>query len=388
MAHSDWSPEQLRRYARQLVLPEVGLEGQKRLRATRVLCVGAGGLGSPVALYLTAAGIGRLGLVDSECVEVSNLHRQILYRTEDVGQPKCWRAQQTLQRLNPEVEVVAHPTRLSRHNALQILADYDLVVDGSDNLPTRYLTNDACVLLGKPLIYGAVLRFEGQVSVLAPHLGAPCYRCLFPQPPPPEAVPNCAEAGVLGVLPGLIGCLQATEVLKLALGQGSPLVGRLLVCDALEMKFREVRVRPDPQCPLCGPHRTITELRDSEQLGSGLAPCATLDTEPAGEDEITVHQLKAALDDPRQDICLVDVREPAEYQLARLPGARLLPLSTLAQRCGELDPTRPIYLYCRSGTRSQQAVHLLRQRGFKSVKSVKGGLLAWARHIDPSLPID
>lgn len=388
MAQGDWSPEQLRRYARQLVLPEVGLEGQKRLRATRVLCVGAGGLGSPVALYLTAAGIGRLGLVDSECVEVSNLHRQILYRSEDIGQPKCFRAQETLHRLNPEVEVVVHPTRLSRRNALEMLADYDLVVDGSDNLPTRYLTNDACVLLGKPLVYGAVHRFEGQVSVLAPHLGAPCYRCLFPEPPPPQAVPSCAEAGVLGVLPGLIGCLQATEVIKLALGQGRPLVGRLLLCDALEMKFREVRVRPDPQCPLCGPNRTITELMDYEQLSGDTARCAAPDTDLASEDEITVHQLKAALDDPSQNFCLIDVREAGEYELAHLPSARLVPLSALAQRSGELDPTRPIYLYCRSGVRSLQAVQVLRARGFQWVKSLKGGLLAWARHIDPRLRID
>lgn len=387
MVADRWNAEQLRRYARQLVLPELGLEGQKRLRATRVLCVGAGGLGSPVALYLTAAGIGRLGLVDSECVEVSNLHRQILYRTEDVGRPKCQCARETLQRLNPEVEVVVHPTRLSRANALEILAGYDIVVDGSDNLPTRYLTNDACVLLRKPLVYGAVLRFEGQVSLLAPHLGGPCYRCLFPQAPPPDAVPSCAEAGVLGVLPGLIGCLQAVETLKLALGCGRPLLGRLLVCDALEMKFRELTVRPDPQCPVCGPDRTLTELPDYQELCGPPTRCPTPTEEFPADDEVTVHQLKAALDDPRSGICVLDVREPPEQQVAHLPGARLVPLSTLAERCAELDPTRPIYVYCRSGIRSRQAVQLLRARGFRSVKSVQGGLLAWAQHIDPTLPI-
>jgi|YelNatPaOPRAMG01_1025707.scaffolds.fasta_scaffold02666_5 adenylyltransferase/sulfurtransferase len=384
MAEPELNAEQLRRYARQVVLPEVGVEGQKRLQATRVLCIGAGGLGSPIALYLTAAGIGRLGLVEFDQVDVSNLHRQILYRTDQVGQSKCHCAQETLRALNPEVEVAVHPVRLSRHNALEIISAYDIVADGSDNFPTRYLANDACVLLKKPYVYGAVFRFEGQVSVFAPHLGAPCYRCLFPEPPPPGTVPSCAEAGVLGVLPGLIGCLQAIEVLKLALGLERPLLGRLLVCDALAMSFRTLQVRPDPQCPICGPHPTITDLIDYEQFCGSSCRAAT---EALGSDEVTVHDLKAALENPGLGICVIDVREPHEHAIARIPGVPLYPLSTLAQRCSELDPNRTIYVHCKSGVRSLQAVQLLRARGFKSVKSVKGGILAWAAQIDPSVPI-
>jgi sulfur-carrier protein adenylyltransferase/sulfurtransferase len=377
------SPDELRRYARHVILPEVGLEGQKKIRAASVLCVGAGGLGSPVALYLAAAGIGKLGIVDFDTVDSSNLQRQILHGTPDVGRPKTQSAQAAIRRLNPNVEVVLHEARLTSHNALTILRDYDLVVDGTDNFPTRYLTNDACVLLKRPNLYGSIFRFEGQASIFAPHLGGPCYRCLYPEPPPPGLVPSCAEGGVLGVLPGLIGVIQATEALKLAVGIGSSLVNRLLLFNALDMKFRELKLRRDPQCPICGDHPTITKLIDYENF-CGLQP--TSESLAMHPDEVTVQDLKHALDNPQLGIHALDVREPAEYQLAHIKGVTLLPLSQLAQRFSKLDPDQTYYIHCKVGVRSLQALQFLRQQGFTHVKSVKGGIAAWTDEIDPSVP--
>ena len=369
----------LRRYARHLNLPEVGLAGQKKICAARVLCIGAGGLGSPVLLYLAAAGVGKLGIVDFDAVDLSNLQRQILHGTDKLGQPKTESARESLRRINPEVGVVVHQTRLTSANALDVLRPYDIVVDGTDNFPTRYLTNDACVLLRKPNVYGSIFRFEGQAGLFAPHLGGPCYRCLYPEPPPPGTVPSCAEGGVLGVLPGVIGCIQATEVLKLITGAGTSLLGRLLLYDALEMRFREIKVRRDPACPLCGERPTITKLIDYEQF-CGIAPAPA---ESVGHpDEVTVQDMKRALDNPSLGIQVVDVREPDEFQIARVTGTTLLPLSELERRFGELNPEQTIYLHCKGGVRSLKAVQFLKQQGFKSVKSVRGGILAWAHEID------
>jgi sulfur-carrier protein adenylyltransferase/sulfurtransferase len=373
------SSEKLRRYARHLILPEVGLEGQQKLGATSVLCVGAGGLGSPIAMYLAAAGIGKLGIVDFDTVEFSNLQRQILHGTSDVGRPKTESAKDTLQRLNPEVEIVLHQVRLTSQNALEIIAPYDLVVDGTDNFPTRYLTNDACVLLKKPNVYGSIFRFEGQASVFASHLGGPCYRCLYPEPPPPGSVPSCAEGGVLGVLPGLIGMIQATELIKLAIGKGTPLIGRLLLFNALDMKFRELKLRRDPECPVCGAKPTITQLIDYQQF-CGVESRPTTMTHP---DEVTIQDLRQALDNPGLGIKVLDVREPDEYQSAHLPGVPLFPLSTLPKRFAELDPNQSYYLHCQGGARSLKAVKFLQEKGFKHVKSVKGGLLACSSEIEP-----
>jgi len=379
----EFNNDEIRRYSRHLILPEVGLAGQKKICAARVLCIGAGGLGSPIAMYLAAAGIGKLGLVDFDAVELSNLQRQIIHGTEDVGRPKTQSAQEAIHRLNPNVEVIIHNARITSQNALEIIRPYDIVVDGTDNFPTRYLTNDACVLLQKPNVYGSIFRFEGQASVFAPHLGAPCYRCLFPEPPPPGAVPSCAEGGVLGVLPGIIGLIQATEILKLALGIGSSLAGRLLLFDALEMKFRELKLRRDPQCPLCGEHPTITELIDY-QMFCGLAPASA---RPAvNPDEVTMQEMKRALDDPRLGIKVIDVREPGEHQIARVEGVSLVPLSALARRFTELDPNQRYYLHCKVGVRSLQALQFLREHGFKHLKSVNGGIDAWSDQIDPRVP--
>lgn len=367
---------ELRRYSRHLILPEVGAIGQRKIRAASVLCVGAGGLGSPVALYLAAAGVGRLGILDFDRVDLSNLQRQLLHGTPDVGRLKVDSARETLQRLNPEVEVVTFPLRLNRDNALDLLRPWDIIVDGTDNFPARYLTNDACVMLGKPNVYGSIFRFEGQASLFAPHLGGPCYRCLFPEPPPPGSAPSCAEAGVLGVLPGIIGTIQATEVLKLALGCGESLLNRLLLFDALGMRFREIKVRPDPGCPVCGKNPSIKELIDY------TLDCQTI----MNTDEVTVKELKQALDNPASGIRVIDVRELAEYQVARIPGAQLLPLSELTQRWGELDPSKEYYLHCKAGVRSMKALLFLRQQGFKHLKSVKGGISAWSDEIDASVP--
>src|SRR3989449_7216513 len=375
--------DEIRRYSRHLILPEVGLGGQKKICSSSVLCIGAGGLGSPIAMYLAAAGIGKLGILDFDSVDFSNLQRQIVHGTQDVGRPKTESAKATINRINPNVEVVIHNTRITSENALDLIRPYDIVVDGTDNFPTRYLTNDACVLLKKPNVYGSIFRFEGQASVFAPHLGGPCYRCLYPEPPPPGMVPSCAEGGVLGVLPGLIGTIQATEILKLALGKGSSLIGRLLLCNALEMKFRELKLRRDPQCPLCGENPTITKLIDYEQF-CGITP------EPAqgatNPDEITVQEMKKALDDPNLGIKVIDVREQDEYQIAHIIGVPLIPLSVLDKRFTELDPNQQLYIHCKSGIRSMKALKFLREQGFKYVKSVKGGISAWSDEIDHNVP--
>jgi molybdopterin/thiamine biosynthesis adenylyltransferase/rhodanese-related sulfurtransferase len=375
--------EQIRRYARHLILPEVGLEGQKKISSASVLCVGAGGLGSPMALYLAAAGIGKLGIVDFDRVELSNLQRQIIHGGEDVGRPKTQSAKTSINRVNSNVEVVLHETRLTSQNALEIIRLYDIVVDGTDNFPTRYLTNDACVLLRKPNVYGSIFRFEGQASVFAPHLGGPCYRCLYPEPPPPGAVPSCAEGGVLGVLPGVIGLIQATEVLKLVVGMGQSLLNRLLLYDALEMRFRELKLRRDPQCPLCGEHPSITELIDYE--GFCGVPDQTK-SDSMHPDEVTVQQLKEALDNPILAIKVIDVREPDEYQIAHIEGVPLMPLSQLSHRFNELNPAQAYYIHCKLGGRSMKALEFLRQQGFKNLKSVMGGITAWSNEIDPSVP--
>ncbi|MCC6234550.1 MAG: molybdopterin-synthase adenylyltransferase MoeB [Verrucomicrobiales bacterium] len=377
------SNDEIRRYSRHLILPEVGMAGQKKICSTSVLCIGAGGLGSPIAMYLAAAGIGKLGIVDFDTVDFSNLQRQLLHGTSDVGRPKAESARETIQDLNPNVEVVLHQTRLSSENALEIIAQYDIVVDGTDNFPTRYLTNDACVLLKKPNVYGSIFRFDGQASVFAPHLGGPCYRCLYPEPPPPGMVPSCAEGGVLGVLPGIIGCIQATEILKLALGKGSSLTGRLLLFNALDMKFKELKLRRDPQCPLCGEKPSIHGLIDYEQFCGIPTEPAVPDQNP---DEVTVEDMKRALQDKALGIRVIDVREPDEHQIARVEGVPLVPLSLLPQRFTELDPNQQIYIHCKSGVRSMKALRFLREQGFKYVKSVKGGILAWSDLIDPSVP--
>jgi adenylyltransferase/sulfurtransferase len=374
--------DEIRRYSRHLILPEVGLAGQKRIKTTSVLCIGAGGLGSPIAMYLAAAGIGKIGIVDFDTVDYSNLQRQILHTDADVGRSKAESAKETINGINPNCEVVIHNTRISSENALDLIRPYDIVVDGTDNFPTRYLTNDACVILKKPNVYGSIFRFEGQASVFAPHLGGPCYRCLYPEPPPPGMVPSCAEGGVLGVLPGIIGCIQTTEILKLALGKGNLLVGRLLLFNALDMKFRELKLRRDPQCPVCGDHPTIKELIDYEQF-CGIVP----DPEPTSNpDEVTVQEMKKALDNPALGIKVIDVREPFEYEISKVAGVPLLPLSQLNERFTELDPNQQYYLHCKVGQRSLQALGFLRQQGFKYVKSVKGGIAAWSDEIDRNVP--
>ena len=371
--------DEIRRYSRHLILPEVGLGGQKKICSASVLCIGAGGLGSPIAMYLAAAGIGKLGILDFDAVDFSNLQRQIIHGTQDVGRPKTQSAKETLNRINPNVEVVIHNTRITSANALELIRPYDIVVDGTDNFPTRYLTNDACVLLKKPNVYGSIFRFEGQASVFAPHLGGPCYRCLYPEPPPPGMVPSCAEGGVLGVLPGIIGTIQATEILKLALGKGSSLVGRLLLFNALDMNFRELKLRRDPQCPLCGDSPTITELIDYEMF-CGITP--ELAVAADNPDEVTVQEMKRALNDSKLGIRVIDVREPDEYQIAHIDGVPLIPLASLPQRFTELDPNQTIYVHCKSGVRSLKAVKFLQEQGFKYAKSVKGGISAWSDEID------
>jgi adenylyltransferase/sulfurtransferase len=374
--------EEIRRYSRHLILPEVGLAGQKKIKAASVLCIGAGGLGSPIAMYLAAAGIGKIGIVDFDTVDYSNLQRQILHTDADVGRSKAESAKETIRGINPNVEVVIHNTRISSENAFDLIRPYDIVVDGTDNFPTRYLTNDACVLLKKPNVYGSIFRFEGQASVFAPHLGGPCYRCLYPEPPPPGMVPSCAEGGVLGVLPGIIGCIQATEILKLAIGKGTSLTGRLVLFNALDMKFRELKLRRDPACPICGDHPTIKELIDYEVF-CGIEPAAETKGNP---DEVTVQDMKQALDNPGLGIKIVDVREAFEYEIAKVEGVPLLPMSQLQQRFTELDPNTQYYLMCKVGARSHQAMQFLRQQGFKYVKNVEGGINAWSEQIDRNVP--
>jgi len=371
------STEELQRYSRHLIMPEVTADGQRRLKAARVLCIGAGGLGSPAALYLAAAGVGTIGIVDFDDVDLSNLQRQILHGTKDVGRGKLESAQDRLRDINPEIDIELHQCRFSSENASEIVSSYDVVVDGSDNFATRYLSNDVCVFEQKPNVYGSVFRFEGQTTVFARHLGGPCYRCLFPEPPPPESVPNCAQAGVLGVLPGIIGMLQAIETIKLIVGIGEPLIGRLLHFDALKVKFRELNLRRDPQCPVCGENPTIFAPIDYEQF------CGLRDEAPIPA--ISVQELKRKTD-AREAFELIDVREPFEYEIARIDGAKLIPLGEIADRMDELQREQPIILHCHSGQRSAQAVRLLQQRGFSHVYNLEGGIDAWSDQIDPSVP--
>jgi sulfur-carrier protein adenylyltransferase/sulfurtransferase len=376
----DLTRDEVQRYSRHLIMPEVGIEGQRKLKAARVLCVGAGGLGAPASMYLAAAGVGTLGLVDFDVVDASNLHRQIIYGTPDVGKTKLEASRQRLQAMNSGVKVVTHEVALTSKNALDVLKDYDVILDGTDNFQTRYLVNDACVLLGKPNAYGSIFRFDGQASVFAVK-GGPCYRCLYPEPPPPGLVPSCAEGGVLGVLPGVIGIIQATEAIKLILGAGQPLVGRLLLYDALQMRFRELKLRRDPECPACGDHPTIHELIDYDQF-CGVVPAQA---QPAGGGvpEITVQELKGKLD-RGEDVYVLDVREPNEYQICRIQGSTLIPLGELASRTAELDRNREMVVHCKMGGRSAKAVALLQERGFTRARNLKGGILEWIDRVDPS----
>jgi len=374
--------DEVLRYSRHLIMPEVGMEGQLRLKQAKVLLIGAGGLGAPLGLYLAAAGVGKLGIVDFDVVDVTNLQRQIIHSTPDIGRPKLQSAHDHLKQLNPHIEIVTYETRLSSANALDLFRDYDIVADGTDNFPTRYLVNDACVLLGKPNVYGSIYRFEGQASVFAAEQG-PCYRCLYPEPPPPGLVPSCAEGGVLGILPGLVGVIQATEVVKLILGKGQPLIGRLLLVDALEMKFRELKLRKNPECPICGPNRTIDKLIDYEQF-CGIGP------EPPPqpgikEFEIDPVEVKKKMD-RGDEFFLLDVREPHEVDICKLPGSHLIPVGQIADRASELNSADEIVAYCRSGQRSGKAVDFLRKAGFRKVKNMVGGILAWSDKVDPTVP--
>jgi molybdopterin/thiamine biosynthesis adenylyltransferase/rhodanese-related sulfurtransferase/molybdopterin converting factor small subunit len=385
------SNDEILRYSRHLIMPEVGMEGQLKLKAAKVLMVGAGGLGAPVGLYLAAAGIGRIGVVDFDVVDFTNLQRQVIHGTKDVGRKKLDSAAESMQDINPNVRIDRYEVALSSENALDIIRDYDMVVDGTDNFPTRYLVNDACVILKKPNVYGSIFRFEGQASIFAYPGGpfsssrGPCYRCLYPEPPPPGLVPSCAEGGVLGILPGLIGLVQATEAVKLILGSGEPLIGRLMLYDALAMRFRELKLRRNPECPACGDHPTVTKLIDYQQF------CGIPHQEPqpvsptAKEGEISVVELKQKID--RGDkFMLLDVREPHEWQIAKIPGATFIPLGDLPKRVNELDSSVEIVAQCRSGVRSGKACDFLRQAGFKKVKNLTGGILAWSDQVDPSVP--
>jgi adenylyltransferase/sulfurtransferase len=375
--------DELSRYSRHLILPEVGEAGQRKLKAARVLCVGTGGLGSPLALYLAAAGVGTLGLVDFDVVDASNLQRQIIHSTADIGRKKLDSAAEKLQALNPNLNVIKHDTLLTSANALDILKDYDVIADGTDNFPTRYLVNDACVLLGKPNAYGSIFRFEGQASVVATKDG-PCYRCLYPEPPPPGLVPSCAEGGVLGILPGLVGVIQATETIKLILGKGSTLVGRLLLVDALNMRFRELKLRKNPECPVCGAHPTVTQLIDYQQF-CGIAPATKEEIAVKnGVPQITVSELKRRID-AGEDLFILDVREPFEYQIANI-GGKLIPQGEVPQRLAEIDRDREIIVHCKAGGRSQRIAEFLKQSGYPDVVNVAGGILAWSSEIDATVP--
>ena len=379
------SPSEIGRYARHLIMPEVAMVGQARLKASRVLCIGAGGLGSPLTLYLAAAGVGTLGLVDFDVVDVSNLQRQIIHATPDVGRPKIDSAEEKLKALNPDLVVNRYEFPINSDNALDIFSSYDVIVDGTDNFPTRYLVNDACVLLGKPNVYGSIFRFDGQASVFFPPHG-PCYRCLYPEPPPPDLVPNCAEGGVLGILPGAIGVIQATETVKLILGSGRPLIGRLMLYDALDMTFREMKVRKNPECPVCGPSPTITHLIDYQEF------CGVRGEEPVAskqfgvvDDAITPTELKARFDSGDRPF-LLDVRNPEEILICRIEGSTVIPLPELPRRLDELDRDRAIVVHCKSGARSAKAVGLLKGAGFSRVANLTGGILGWIDEVDPSLP--
>jgi molybdopterin/thiamine biosynthesis adenylyltransferase/rhodanese-related sulfurtransferase len=374
--------DDLSRYSRHLILPEVGMEGQRKLKAASILCVGAGGLGSPLALYLAAAGIGTLGLVDFDVVEASNLQRQIIHSTKDIGRKKLDSAEEKLKALNPALNIVKHDTMLSSANAFEIIKDYDIVADGTDNFPTRYLVNDACVILGKPNAYGSIFRFEGQASVFATKEG-PCYRCLYPEPPPPGLVPSCAEGGVLGILPGLVGVIQATEVIKLILGKGSPLIGRLLLVDALSMRFRELKLRKNPECPVCGDNPTVTELIDYQHFCGILPETKEEKAMKNGVPQLSVKEFKQRVD-AGEDVFLLDVREPYEYQIAQI-GGTLIPQNDVPQRLAEIPRDREIVVQCRSGARSQRIAEFLKQSGYSKVFNLAGGILAWSDEIDPKV---
>jgi sulfur-carrier protein adenylyltransferase/sulfurtransferase len=376
------SKEEVMRYSRHLIMPEVGMDGQLKLKQAKVLCIGTGGLGAPLGLYLAAAGVGRIGLVDFDSVDLTNLQRQILFGTNDIGRPKIEAATDRLRNLNPDIQIDRFETRLTSENALEILQNYDIVVDGTDNFPTRYLVNDACVILGKPNVYGSIFRFEGQITIFgAP--GGPCYRCLYPEPPPPGLVPSCAEGGVLGVLPGIVGAIQAAETLKLIIGKGEPLIGRLLLFDALAMRFRELKLRKNPECPACGEHPTITKLIDYAEF-CGVRGEEAVSAAQTTVPEIAPRELKSRLD-RGDDLFILDVREPHEYQICNL-GGHLIPLGELSRRVNELDSSREIVAHCRSGKRSAEAVEFLRSAGFRKVLNLKGGILAWSDEVDPSLP--
>ncbi|MEM1059523.1 MAG: molybdopterin-synthase adenylyltransferase MoeB [Verrucomicrobiota bacterium] len=376
-----FSNDEIKRYGRHLIMPEVTLEGQKKLKAARVLCIGTGGLGSPLLAYLTAAGVGRIGLVDYDTVDYSNLQRQIIHKTSNLGKPKIDSAIETMKEINPYVEVDRFETSLRSDNALDIMRDYDVIVDGTDNFPTRYLVNDACVLLGKPNVYGSLFRFEGQATIFWAEKG-PCYRCLYPDPPPPELVPSCAEGGVLGVLPGVIGVIQAIETVKLIIGRGDLLIGRLVVFDALKMRFKELKVRKDPACPICGENPTVTELIDYEMF------CGTnvINDGSSGVPEVEVDEF-AGIRENGGDFDLVDVREPHEYEIAKLEPSLNLPMSTFSSRLHELDSSREIYVICKNGQRSTTACKMLHTAGFRKIKHVEGGFEAWAEEVDESFPI-
>ena len=381
--------EEIKRYSRHLIMPEVGVDGQRRLKAGSVLCVGAGGLGSPAAMYLAAAGVGRIGIVDFDVVDYSNLQRQIIHGTSSIGKTKLQSAKERLQDINPHIQIDTYETSLSSDNALELFAPYDVILDGTDNFPTRYLTNDACVLLGKPNAYGSIFRFEGQASVFGAKDG-PCYRCLYPEPPPPGLVPSCAEGGVLGVLPGVIGVIQATETIKLITGIGEPLIGRFMIYDALRMKFRELKLRKDPDCPVCGTNPTVTKLIDYQEF-CGMRPNVEQEAADvaavAGKSatEISALELKARLD--RGDkLVIVDVREPHEYQINRIPGSVLIPLGEIPRRYAELDQDAELVMQCKMGGRSAKAADYLRTVGFKKVLNLTGGILDWVDKVDPSQP--
>jgi sulfur-carrier protein adenylyltransferase/sulfurtransferase len=375
--------EEIRRYGRHLIMPEVTLEGQQKLKAARVIVIGTGGLGAPILAYLAAAGVGRIGVVDFDTVDISNLHRQIIHKTGNVGKMKTQSAVEMMKEINPTIDIVTHETSLRSDNALELLRDYDIVIDGTDNFPTRYPVNDACALLDKPNVYGSIFRFEGQATVFWASQG-PCYRCLYPEPPEPGTVPSCAEGGVLGVLPGVVGTIQATEAVKLIIGQGDPLIGRLLLFDALKMKFKELKLRKDPKCPLCGSHPTIKELIDYDQFcGVGPAQKTAVFVE-----EVQVEDVKAALDTGKigTEIDLLDIREPFEAKIAQIPGSRLISLAEFSKRMHELDSAREIWLYCKDGARSGKAWKLLHDAGFRKIKNVAGGIDAWSEDIDPNTP--
>ena len=377
------TPDQYMRYSRHLILPEIGEEGQKKLLAAKVLIIGAGGLGSPLGLYLAAAGVGTIGLVDFDVVDLSNLQRQILHTNDEIGKPKLDSAEKRIKAMNPDTRVVKHNTRISSENALEIIKGYDLIIDGTDNFPTRYLVNDACVFLNKPNIYGSIFRFEGQATVFQPKKG-PCYRCLYPEPPPPGMVPSCAEGGVLGILPGIIGVIQTTEAVKLIVGTGEPLIGRLLLYNALDMTFRTLKLRRDKNCPVCGDRPTITQLIDYEAF-CGLKRGEGKETVTIPE--MTVYELKAKMD-KKDDFVLLDVREPFEYEIAKIPGSKLIPLGEVPKRVGELESLKgkEIVVHCKSGGRSARAVEFLLESGFTNVRNVVGGIGEWSNKIDPKVP--